>query len=86
MTSFHYIVKAVQGLHMRPAGLLARRAEAYPCKVTLEKEGKAPANAKSVFGIMGLSVRQGEQITVCCDGECEAQAARELEDFLQELL
>ena len=82
MTCFDYTVNDKQGLHMRPAGLLAKQAGSYPCSITLEKEGKAPANAKSVFGIMGLSVKQGETIVVRCEGENEDQAARELRDFL----
>lgn len=86
MTYFEYTVKDKQGLHMRPAGLLAKQASAYPCAVTLEKAGKAPANAKSVFGIMGLSIKQGERVTVRCEGEQESQAAQKLELFFEELL
>lgn len=86
MTCFDYTVTDKQGLHMRPAGMLARQAGSYPCSVTLEKEGKAPVSAKSVFGIMGLSVKQGETIVVRCSGEEEARAAQELQGFLRGLL
>ena len=86
MKSFEYTIRDKQGLHMRPAGLLAKQASGYPCAVTLEKPGKAPANAKSVFGIMGLAVKQGEPVTVRCDGDDEALAARELEAFFTSTL
>lgn len=86
MTCFDYTVNDKQGLHMRPAGILAKQAGSYPCTITLEKDGKPPVNAKSVFSIMGLSVKQGETIVIRCEGEEEEQAARELQAFLGDLL
>ena len=75
-----------QGLHMRPAGILAKKAGSYPCSITLEKAGKPPVNAKSVFSIMGLSVKQGETMVIRCDGAQEEQTAQELQEFLREFL
>lgn len=86
MICFDHTVNDKQGLHMRPAGILAKQAAAYQCSITLEKEGKPSVNAKSVFGIMGLAVKQGETVTVRCDGEDEARAARELQGFLSDNL
>lgn len=81
MTSFHYTVRDELGLHMRPAGLFVKQAKNFTCAITLKKEGAAPANAKSVFGVMGLAIKHGESITVFCDGDDEIQTAQELEKF-----
>ena len=40
MKEFKYVIKDEQGIHARPAGLLGKEAAAFPCKVTIEKDGK----------------------------------------------
>lgn len=49
------------------------------------KEGKK-ADAKKVFGLMGLGVKQGMEITVQAEGDDEDAAAAALEAFLKENL
>lgn len=68
MKSFEYTIRDELGLHMRPAGALARLAGGFACAVTLEKPGMPAVNAKSVFSLMALAVKQGARITVRCDG------------------
>ena len=48
MQEFKYVIKDEQGIHARPAGLLGKEAAAFPCKVTIEKDGKE-ADAKRIF-------------------------------------
>jgi len=40
MQEFKYVIKDEQGIHARPAGLFAKEAAIFPCKVTIEKDGK----------------------------------------------
>ena len=40
MKEFKYVIKDEQGIHARPAGLFVKEAAAFPCKVTIEKDGK----------------------------------------------
>ena len=40
MKEFTYTIKDEQGIHARPAGELVKAAAAYPCKVTISKDGK----------------------------------------------
>ena len=82
MKSFSYTVKDELGIHARPAGLFVKEAAAFPCKVTIEKDGKE-ADAKRIFGVMGLGVKCGEEITVCTDGENEEAASAAIEAFLK---
>ena len=81
MKEFKYVIKDEQGIHARPAGLFVKEAATFPCKVTIEKDGKE-ADAKRIFGVMGLGVKCGEEITVCTDGENEEAASAAIEAFL----
>lgn len=40
-------------------------------------------DAKRIFGVMGLGVKCGEEITVCTDGENEEAASAAIEAFLK---
>ena len=68
-----------------PAGLFVKEASAYPCTVTVCK-GDKEADAKRIFGIMGLAVKCGEEILVRINGEKEEEAAAALGKFLEENL
>lgn len=82
MKEFTYTIKDEQGIHARPAGELVKAAAAYPCKVTISKDGKE-VDAKRILGVMGLGVKCGEEITVCTDGENEEAASAAIEAFLK---
>ena len=43
-------------------------------------------DAKRIFGVMGLDVQQGDEVTVRVQGNDEAVAAAEFERFLKEHL
>ena len=49
------------------------------------KDGKK-ADAKKVFGLMGLGAKQGMEITVQVEGDDEETAAAAVEAFLKENL
>ena len=85
MKEFNYTITDPEGIHARPAGLFVKAAAAYPCSVTIIKDGKE-ADAKRILGVMGLGVKQGMEITVRTDGEQEAEASEALEAFLKENL
>ena len=85
MKEFHYVITDEQGIHARPAGLFVKEAAACECNVTISKEGKE-VDAKRILGVMGLGVKCGQEITLRCDGEKEAEAIEALEKFLKENL
>jgi phosphocarrier protein FPr/phosphocarrier protein len=62
-----------QGLHARPAALLARRAKAFTAPIVLAAHGRT-ADARSVVAIMALGVRHGDELTVQSSGEAAEQA------------
>ena len=71
------------GLHLRPAGNLCREAVKFKCSVNFEYEGNNIANAKSVLNVLGACVKSGDEITIICDGEDEAEALQHLIAFIE---
>ena len=85
MKEFNYTIKDEMGIHARPAGLFVKEAAAFPCAVTFTKDGKE-VDAKRIFGVMGLGVKCGQEITLKTDGEKEEEAMETLSKFLEENL
>lgn len=85
MKEFNYVITDPQGIHARPAGLFVKEANKFASKVEIGKEGKF-ADAKRIFGVMGLGAKKGNEITIKVDGEDEAAAAEALEAFFKENL
>lgn len=85
MKVFQFKVTDKDGIHARPAGQFVKLAAGYESNVQISKEGKS-ADAKRIFGVMGLGVKQGQEITISIEGADEEQAASELESFLKENL
>ena len=83
MKEFKYVITDPEGIHARPAGEFVKKAAAFPCKVTIGKDGK-DVDAKRILGVMSLGVKQGMEIVIKTDGEQEEEAAAALEVFLKE--
>jgi multiphosphoryl transfer protein len=67
------IVALRQGLHARPAALLARSTKGLSADVSLAARGRS-ADARSVVAIMALGVRQGDELVLRARGRQAAQA------------
>lgn len=85
MKEFQYVITDKEGIHARPAGEFVKAAKGFASTVKVVKAGKE-ADAKKIFGLMGLGVKCGEEITVQVDGADEDAAAAALETFLKENL
>lgn len=67
-----------QGLHMRPAGVLAKLVKEYPdCEVTLSANGKQ-VKAKAPMQIMAACIKKGCEVEIACDGTDEQAALNEI--------
>lgn len=85
MKEFTYVITDKEGIHARPAGELVKLAKGYASSIFVVKDGKK-ADAKKVFGLMGLGAKQGMEITVQVEGDDEETAAAAVEAFLKENL
>ncbi len=82
MKEFKYVIKDELGIHARPAGLLVKEAAKFQSIIKIAKDGKE-ADAKRIFGVMGLGVKNGNEVTVTADGADEENAVVALEAFFQ---
>lgn len=80
MQSFTYVIKDELGIHARPAGLLVKEVKKFSSTVTLIC-GEKKAVAKGLLGVMGMAVKQGNEVTVTAEGEDEVEAIAALEVF-----
>lgn len=85
MREFNYIITDPEGIHARPAGLLVKEAGKYESIITLEVNGKK-ADAKRIFGVMGLGAKKDMELRVIIEGSDEDTAAEAIEGFLKENL
>ena len=73
------------GLHLRPAGNLCKEAMKFKSHITFDYDGNI-ANAKSVLSVLGACIKSGDEITLMCEGEDEAEALSYLTDFITQKL
>ena len=66
------LVQNKMGLHARPAALIVKTANAFPCEVTLLKDGQT-VNGKSIMGVLMLAAAKGSSILVRTEGERAAE-------------
>jgi len=73
------------GLHARPAAAFVQAAAGYKAAVRISnlRTGKGPVSAKSIIAVMGLGVRQGDEVRLHAEGEDAAQALQALAGLLQ---
>lgn len=74
-------IKLEGGLEARPVAMLVQVASQYESSVYIESANKK-VNAKSIMGMMGLGLNQGETVTVVADGDDESAAVEGIENFL----
>lgn len=67
MASKTVIVASAEGLHARPAGIIAEAAEKYDADIELSIPGEDPVDAASSMMIMALGADKGVEVTVTSD-------------------
>jgi len=82
MKEFKYVITDELGIHARPAGLLVKEAAKFQSDIKIKK-GEKEADAKRIFGIMGLAAKKGDEIVLTADGADEADAIVAIEEFLK---
>ena len=83
VTSAPIVIANANGLHARPAAVLAARARQFRSDIRLVRRDRE-ANAKSVTAIMTLEVTGGDTVSIQSRGEDAAQAVAALARVLAE--
>ncbi|NLG93586.1 MAG: HPr family phosphocarrier protein [Clostridiales bacterium] len=85
MKTIQYTITDADGLHARPAGLLVNLAKALDSEITITC-GEKNANAKKLFAVMALHVKEGDTIEIAASGKNEEQDIKAIGDFCRENL
>lgn len=73
MVSKTLVVNNPEGLHMRPAGVIAKEMGKFSCDVTIVF-GEKRINAKSLINIISACIKTGAEVTFECNGDDEEEA------------
>ena len=69
MAERRVVVGSKVGLHARPAALFVQAAAKQPVRVTIAKEGGAPADARSILSVLALDARGGDEVILAAEGD-----------------
>ena len=83
MYSKEIIVHCESGLYNKQATYFVQKANEFTSNIWLESEGRK-VNAKSLLGVMSLSVVTGSMVNISADGCDEKDAVETLETLLQQ--
>ena len=70
------------GMHVRPAGALAKACQKYACDVSVANGGTV-VSGKSVLGLMTLEAPVGTVLSVTADGDDAELAMAEIEELVR---
>jgi phosphocarrier protein HPr len=83
MYEIEVVLMNEQGLHARPASILAKKASKFTSHITLTKDGNE-FNAKSIINILSMGASKGDKIKIVASGEDEEKAVEELRIVIEE--
>lgn len=81
MVSGTVTVNNPKGLHLRVAESFCEMALKYSCSVFIQSKN-AKLNGKSILGVLGACVKQGDEIEIICDGKDEEKALKALVELV----
>lgn len=76
------VVRNPQGLHLRPADMLVKRASLFQANVQLGREGQM-ADCKSILSILTLGAAQGTELFLTADGNDAAAAIQAIAELFE---
>ena len=82
MKEFKYVITDKEGIHARPAGELIKVVKGFNSTIKIAKDGKE-ADCKRMFAVMGLGVKNGQEVVFTFDGEDEDAAIASIEEVLR---
>ena len=83
MYEVEVVIMNEQGLHARPASIVAKKAFKFTSHITIVKDGKE-YNAKSIINILSMAASKGDKLKIVAHGDDEAQAVEELRVVIEE--
>jgi phosphocarrier protein HPr len=81
--SFQYVIQNESGLHARPAGLLVKCAASCDSEIKVELRSQS-VSAKKLFAVLGLCVKQNDEITITVEGSDEDADFIKMKEFCEQ--
>ena len=85
MKQFDYTITDILGLHVRPAGMLAKEAKKYSSNCSITK-GEQTKKLTQLMALISMGIKQGDTVTVTADGDDEEAAIEGLKLFFEKNL
>ena len=83
---FRFTCPLANGIHARPASVLADVVRGFKARVKIARDGAAAVELVSVLSVVGLDIKLNEECVVTGEGEDAAQAIAALTKFVKEKL
>lgn len=83
---FRFTCPLVNGIHARPASVLADVVRGYRARVTIARDGAAAVELVSVLSVVGLDIKVNQECVVVAEGDEAAGAIAALRAFVHEKL
>lgn len=74
-------IKNAEGLHARPAGILAKKAAEFQSNIQISVGGQIKS-AKSIMALMSLGLKKDQEFKLIIDGPDADSASRTLSDLV----
>ncbi|HSR67974.1 MAG TPA: HPr family phosphocarrier protein [Acidobacteriota bacterium] len=71
------------GLHARAAAKMVKLAGRFNSQITLQAEGRPPADGRSILSIVLLAAGRGTEVTLRAEGEDEGEASKALVSLVE---
>jgi phosphocarrier protein HPr len=75
------IVRNEEGLHARPAGILAKKASEFQSSIQILAGGQIKS-AKSIMALMSLGLKKDQEFKLIIDGPDAEQASKTLTELV----
>ena len=75
-------IKNNEGLHARPAGVLAKKAAEFQSNIQIAAGGQLK-NAKSIMALMSLGLKKDQEFKLIIDGPDAEAASKVLNDLVE---
>lgn len=83
---FRFTCPLVNGIHARPASVLADVVRGYRARVTIARDGAAAVELVSVLSVVGLDIKVNQECVVVAEGDDAGGAIAALTKFVNEKL
>ena len=85
MICFKFTMKNKEGMHMKLAGKIVEKAITLESDIQMRK-GRKTGNAKLIFHVLGLMIKDGEEVELSLSGPKEEEEAEILQKFIEEVI